>query len=254
MMHNEVRNQMNNLIKSIAAEITRFKKNTVALTGSGISIASGIPSFRGTGGLWDKYDPQEYATIEAFIENPAKVWKMIVEFQAVIQKAQPNAAHLALAQLEKLGFLRAIITQNVDGLHQMAGNTNVIEFHGNNRNAVCLNCGKTYRSENILTKTLPPRCSCGGILKPDIIFFGESIPDEALSQSKKEVQQCGVVLVIGTSAVVEPAASLPYFASRIGATIIEINPVRALHMSIALEEKAEEIMPPLLKEVMRLSL
>jgi len=244
---------MNNLIKNVAIEITRFKNNTVALTGSGISIASGIPSFRGTGGLWDKYNPEEYATIEAFTQNPAKVWQMIIEFQMVIQKARPNATHFALAQLEKLGYLHAIITQNVDGLHQMAGNTNVIEFHGNNRYVVCVNCARRYRGEDISTRILPPRCSCGGILKPDIVLFGESIPFEALSRSKKEVQQCGVVLVIGTSAAVAPAADIPFFASRIGATVIEINPVRALYMSIALEGKAEEIMPLLVEEVIRIS-
>jgi len=165
----------------------------------------------------------------------------------------PNATHLALAQLEKLGYLRATITQNVDGLHQMAGNTNVIEFHGNNHYVVCLNCSQRYRGEDISTRTLPPRCSCGGILKPDIVLFGESIPSEALSRSKKEVQQAGVLLVIGTSAAVAPAAHIPYFASRTGATVVEINPVRALHMSIALEGKAEEIMPLLVEKVIGLS-
>ncbi len=240
-------------ISNAAVEIAGAKNNTIALTGAGISVASGIPAFRGVGGLWDKYDPEEYATIEAFRKNPAKVWVMLKEFKEVIQNARPNPAHLALAKLEQLGYLRAIITQNVDGLHQEAGNTNVIEFHGNNRDTVCLKCGRKYPGTELNLDTLPPYCNCGGVLKPDAVFFGEPIPQEALSRSYEEAYNCRVVLVIGTSAVVEPAASIPYLARRAGARIIEVNPERALAADIFLQGPAEEIMPLLVDEVIRIS-
>ncbi len=243
----------NMLLSSAAAEIVLAGKKTIALTGAGISVASGIPAFRGMGGLWEKYDPEEYATIEAFHKDPAKVWQMLKEFKEVIEKARPNPAHLALAKLEQLGYLRAIITQNVDGLHQEAGNTNVIEFHGNNRQVVCLKCGSKYPSKNLVLEKLPPSCACGGVLKPDAVFFGEPIPWEALSRSHSEAQSCHVVLVIGTSAVVEPAASIPYIARRAGAKIIEVNPERALSADIFLRGPAEEIMPMLVEEVARIS-
>jgi len=239
------------LLSSAAAEIAGAKNGVIALTGAGISVASGIPAFRGMSGLWAKYDPEEYATIEAFQRNPAKVWVMLKEFKEVIQNARPNPAHLALAKLEQLGYLRAIITQNVDGLHQEAGNTNVIEFHGSNREAVCLKCGGKRASGELDLAVLPPYCNCGGVFKPDAVFFGEPIPWPALSRSREEAYNCRVVLVIGTSAVVEPAASIPYLARRAGATIIEVNPERALSADLFLRGPAEEIMPLLVDEVIR---
>lgn len=244
---------MDTQISSAAKEIVSAKNNTIALTGAGISVASGIPPFRGGGGLWDKYDPAEYATIEAFRKNPAKVWVMLKELTEVIHQSKPNPAHLALAKLEQLGYLRTIITQNVDGLHQEAGNTNVIEFHGSNREVVCLRCEKRYSSKEINLDTLPPHCPCGGILKPDVVLFGEPIPWEALTRSHEEAYSCEVVLVIGTSAVVQPAASIPYLARHTGARIIEVNPEKALSADIFLRGPAEEIMPLLVDEVIRIS-
>jgi NAD-dependent deacetylase len=237
------------LLISAAMEIISAKKNTIALTGAGISVASGIPAFRGFGGLWEKYDPEEYATIDAFRKSPFKVWQMLKEFKEVIERARPNPAHIALTKLEQLGYLRSVITQNVDGLHQEAGNTDVIEFHGNNRQVICLNCATEYPSKGISVETLPPYCKCGGILKPAAVFFGEPIPYEALSRSHLEAQNCQVVLVIGTSAVVQPAASIPYIARRTGAKVIEVNPERALDSDIFLPGPAEEIMPMLIEEV-----
>lgn len=237
------------LLHNAALEIKRANGQTIALTGAGISVASGIPAFRGMGGLWEKYDPEEYATIDAFRANPGKVWQMLKEFKEVIEKARPNPAHQALARLEQMGCLRAVITQNVDGLHQEAGNTNVIEFHGNNRLVVCLKCGEKYPNDRLNLETLPPYCPCGGVLKPDAVFFGEPIPWAALSRAREEAQSCRVVLVVGTSAVVEPAASIPYLARRAGAVIIEVNPERALFSDIFLSGPAEEILPSLVAEV-----
>lgn len=240
-------------INAAAIEITSAKNNTIALTGAGISIASGIPPFRGPGGVWEKYDVEEYGTIDAFYRRPEKAWEMLKVFLDVIKKARPNNAHLALARLETLGYLRTVITQNVDGLHQEAGNTRVIEFHGNNRWIVCLKCNHRYPAAEVSITTLPPYCTCGGVLKPDAVFFGEKIPSEALSSSFAEANNCSVALVIGTSAIVEPAASIPFIARRAGAKIIEINPERAMSSDIYLQGPAEEILPMLVDEVISLS-
>ncbi|MBW1854518.1 MAG: NAD-dependent deacylase [Deltaproteobacteria bacterium] len=210
------------LIMRAAKDIVKAKK-TVSLTGAGMSVESDIAPFRGEGGIWEKYDPVEYAYIDVLRTNPGKTWILLSEMQEEILKAKPNPGHLSLAQLERMGFLSSIITQNVDGLHHEAGNKNVIEFHGNHRRAYCMECGKQIKSEEISLETLPPHCDCGGVIRPDVVFFGEAIPHEALTQSNHDVKSCDVMLVIGTSAEVQPAASLPGIAKSSGATIIEIN-------------------------------
>ena len=202
----------------------------MALTGAGISVESGIPAFRGSQGLWDRYDPMEFAYIGAFLADPGKVWRMLVELEDTVAQARPNPGHLALAELESMGHLRAVITQNIDGLHQAAGNKNVIEFHGNGRRLICLSCHKTYPPEIVNPVALPPRCTCQGILKPDVVFFGEPIPLEASQRAFEEVRTCDMMLVVGTSAVVAPASNLPYLAKKQGALIVEIN-LEKTHLS-----------------------
>lgn len=210
------------LINRAARDIVKAKK-VVALTGAGMSVESDIAPFRGKGGIWEKYDPVEYAYINTLRTNPAKTWILLSEMQKEILKAQPNPGHLSLAELERLGFLSSVITQNVDGLHHEAGSKNIIEFHGNHRQAYCMECKKPVKSEEISLETLPPHCDCGGVLRPDVVFFGEAIPYEALTKSDQETRSCDVMLVVGTSAEVQPAASLPGIAQSSGATIIEIN-------------------------------
>ena len=210
------------LIKKTAGVIHRSNK-VVAFTGAGISVESGIPDFRGAGGLWEKYNPSEYATIEAFHANPQKVWMMLKEMGSLLESSRPNPAHLALAELEKMGHVRSVITQNIDNLHQDAGNKRVIEFHGSHRKLVCLSCGRLYGREEVDLEVLPPRCRCTGALKPNVVFFGEPIPWGALLQAQQEAKDCEVMLVIGTSAVVFPACDLPAMAKQNGATIIEVN-------------------------------
>lgn len=210
------------LITRAARNIIEAKK-VVALTGAGMSVESGIAPFRGEGGLWEKYDPEEYGHISTLRTNPGKAWIMLSEMQQEITKAKPNSGHLGLAELEQLGYLNSIITQNVDGLHHEAGNKNIIEFHGNLRWVVCMECGKRVKSSEISLEKLPPRCKCQGAFKPDAVFFGEAIPYEALTQSNQEARSCDVMLVIGTSASVYPVASMPEIAKSSGATIIEIN-------------------------------
>jgi len=217
---------MDDLIKKAAADLSEAKMAT-ALTGAGISTESGIPPFRGKGGLWEKYDPMEVAHIDAFLQDPAKVWNLLFkDMKEVLDKAAPSDSHKGLAKLEELGILKTIITQNVDGLHQMAGNSDVIEFHGNMAWQKCMDCHKRYETHNIDINQIPPRCSCDGILRPDAVLFGEMIPQDALWRSRQVARDCDVMLVIGTSAVVQPAALMPVIAKESGAKVIEINSER----------------------------
>jgi len=200
-------------------------RQAVALTGAGISIDSGIPPFRGAGGLWERFDPMEIAHIDAFMRNPAMVWKVLVkDLKDVIDAARPNDGHRGLARLEQLGILTSVITQNIDGLHQAAGNTDVIEFHGTFAWQRCIQCDRRIETSKVDASRLPPRCACSGILRPDAVFFGEMIPPAALWRSQEVAARCDVMLVVGTSAVVQPAASMPVIAKESGAVVIEINP------------------------------
>jgi NAD-dependent deacetylase len=209
------------LIKK-AAQIILDSQLTIALTGAGISVESGIPDFRSKGGLWDRFDPEEYATIYAFQNNPEKVWQMLKEMEQIVDNARPNAAHIGLAELEQMGLLKSVLTQNVDNLHQEAGSQDVIEYHGNSKSLTCLWCNKKYDYEDKRDE-YPPRCECGKILKPDVIFFGEAIPSLAMARSSQLASACQALLIIGTSAVVSPFNILPRQAKQVGATIIEIN-------------------------------
>jgi len=219
----------------------------IALTGAGISVESGIAQFRGKGGLWAKYDPEEYAHISAFRKDPGKVWNMLKELHEIVSAANPNKAHYALAELERLGKLKAVITQNIDGLHQKAGSKNVIEFHGNGEYLVCMECAQKALSSSVSLENLPPRCGCGGVYKPDVVLFGEPIPKEALERSYFEAQRADAVLVIGTSAVVAPASHIPYIAKSAGAFILEINPEETYFTGVIVDEflpgSAGEILP-----------
>ncbi|BBO85519.1 NAD-dependent deacylase [Desulfosarcina ovata subsp. sediminis] len=208
-----------------AVETLAKAKKTVALTGAGISVESGIPPFRGKGGLWEKLDPMKYAHIDAFLEDPETVWNVLIkEMKMVLDKARPNTAHVGLADLERMGILQTVITQNVDGLHQRAGNSDVIEFHGSFAWQRCQTCDWTIETSRVDLSEIPPRCRCGGILRPDCIFFGEMIPHDALLRSQQISAACDVMLVVGTSATVQPAASMPFIARDNGAVVIEINP------------------------------
>jgi len=214
---------MRNKTVNEAINILKQANHITAFTGAGISVESGIPPFRGENGIWNKYDPKIF-DIDYFTSNPKDDWKLIYEvFYETILKAEPNPAHFALAEMEKAGKLKAIITQNIDNLHQKAGSKNVIEFHGNTRNTVCMRCGKIYQVKDLDMSNLPPRCECGGLLKPDFVFFGEPIPEKALQASMDEVKNADVFLVIGTTGVIYPAGQIPVLAKQNGATIIEIN-------------------------------
>lgn len=211
------------LIEQAARRIKKGR-HVVAFTGAGISVESGIPSFRGKDGLWSRYDPK-FVEIGYFMQHPVESWEVLREvfFRQMLQ-ACPNAAHQVLAHWEKQGLLKAVITQNIDNLHQEAGSRYVIEYHGNSRTLECVRCKKVKKAQLEDLETIPPRCNCGGILKPGFVFFGEEIPPAAASAAFHEASVCDVMLVIGTTGSVMPANMIPVYASRSGAFIIEVNP------------------------------
>jgi NAD-dependent protein deacetylase/lipoamidase len=196
----------------------------VVLTGAGVSTESGIPDFRSATGIWSRYDPMEYATIDAFRRNPAKVWDFYSKRLGVLSDAAPNRAHFALAELERQGVVEAVITQNVDRLHQGAGSRNVIEVHGSIRTSSCLACGHLEEFERVIELLPVPACErCGAVLKPDVVMFGELMPEAELERVSELMRRAGLLLVVGSSLEVYPVAGLPEEALRAGARLAIVN-------------------------------
>jgi len=206
-----------------ATEALKKAVTSVAVTGAGTSAESGIPTFREAGGIWEKYPPEEYATLNAYQRNPEKVWKFWCDLESNLGACAPNPGHFAIAEMERRGILEGVITQNIDNLHQAAGSRNVIEYHGNARWLVCLRCRHREPLDLNQHGDTPPYCSCGSLMKPDVIMFGEMIPSDALVKAASLAESCQALLVVGTSARVIPAAHLPILAHRNGAFIIEAN-------------------------------
>lgn len=214
-----------------AARIIGRARTAVAFTGAGISVPSGIPDFRSSGGLWTRYDPMRVASAQALRENPAEVWDFLLAAEDVFGPARPNPAHQALARMEAAGRIAAVITQNIDGLHQAAGSVNVVEFHGSAARYYCASCrAQADRAETMARArsggppACPPACrECGGPLRPDIVFFGEAIPDEALAAANRLAVQADVAVIAGTSGEVAPANTWPWRIKRAGGSVIEIN-------------------------------
>lgn len=234
-----------------AVELIKNAKHITAFTGAGISVESGIPPFRGKNGLWNTIDPT-FLDINYFHRNPLESWKLHKKiFYSLFGKVKPNTAHYALAEMEKLGYLHSIITQNIDNLHYDAGSKKVLEFHGNSRKLLCENCHKLFSVTDFDLNKLPPKCEiCGSVLKPDFIFFGEAIPEPAGSQSFNEAKIADVFILIGTTGEIVPASMIPNEAKKNGAKIIEINTVHSNYTDtitdIFLEGKATEMMGKLL--------
>jgi NAD-dependent deacetylase len=237
-----------------AALLLKRSRFTTAFTGAGISVESGIPPFRGNGGLWEKYDPK-VLDLQHFLHDPAGSWVVIKEiFYDFFGTAKPNKAHLLLARMEKEGLLGRTITQNIDNLHQEAGSVIISEFHGNSKNLICLQCHRVYRSRQIsLGHVLPTCLECGGILKPDFVFFGEAIPQLPLAEAYEAATLSDVFLIIGTTGEVMPANQIPFMAKEYGATIIEVNPEPSNYTDkitdIFLQGKATEVMQMLEEEL-----
>ena len=213
-----------------AAALIRKSSYAVVLSGAGISAESGIPIYRGANGIWTRQGEPTIDGWELFNTDPERWWRLAVdhgdsELSRAIASALPNAAHVGLADLEQLGLLQHVITQNIDNLHQRAGTRRITEIHGNRLKVRCMNCGGRDRLETISLDRMPPLCpECGGILKTDVVMFGEPVPEDALRESYRQAASADLFLVIGTSGVVYPAAEFPIMAKRHGAPLIEINP------------------------------
>lgn len=234
--------------------LTRLRqaRRVVALTGAGVSAESGVPTFReAQTGLWARYRPEELATPEAFARHPERVWAWYMWRRALVRRAAPNPAHYALACMERLVPAFTLVTQNVDGLHQQAGSRRIIELHGNLMRTVC--AARRHRVER--WEPVPegevPRCpECGSLLRPDVVWFGEALPGEALDAAWQAAQEAEVMLVVGTSGVVQPAASLPLVAAEHGAYLAEINPQETAlsrFMDVVLRGPAGEVLPALVR-------
>jgi NAD-dependent deacetylase len=229
-------------------------ERVVVLTGAGISAESGVPTFRGAGGLWRQHRPEDLATPEAFARGPRLVWDWYDWRRARVAKAEPNPGHMALAQLERRVPDFTLITQNVDGLHQRAGSRRVLKLHGDIWTLHCLGCGLEETNHDVPLREIPPRCSCGGLFRPGVVWFGEALPADVLRHAMEAAAHAQVFLVVGTSAVVQPAASLPLLAQQNGAKLVEVNleetPLSA-QADASFWGKAGELLPRLLETAVK---
>jgi NAD-dependent deacetylase len=209
------------------AELIRARQPCVVLTGAGVSTESGIPDFRSPTGLWAKFDPLEYGSIEAFRADPRKVWSFYKPRVTMLTEAEPNTAHLALAELERLGFVEGLVTQNIDLLHERGGSREVVEVHGSIRSATCPACGERQPLERVLellAEADAPACpSCGELLKPDVVFFGELLPVEAIERATRLARGADLLLVVGSALEVYPVAGLPEETLAAGGALAIVN-------------------------------
>jgi NAD-dependent deacetylase len=217
------------------------------LTGAGISAESGVPTFRGDNGLWKKFRPEELANFEAFIRNPELVWEWYNYRRQLIENVIPNPGHVALAQIEQMVQEFTLVTQNVDDLHRRAGSKRVLELHGNIQRSYCVDCGARDDRPDFTEERKIPRCrTCGGLIRPDVVWFGEMLPQEVFEEADAAARRCDLFLSVGTSSIVYPAASLPMVAKQSGAYVIEVNVERtdlSGRMDQTLIGKAGEILP-----------
>ena len=248
------------------ADILASSEYAIALTGAGLSAESGIPTFRGPDGLWTKYGQPSNLSYRGFAQDPQGWWEQRLKDEATpgnptydlkdaVDNAAPNAGHLAIAELEAMGVVKSVITQNVDGLHTRAGSSNLLEIHGNRSYLRCLGCGQRQPRASYIITDLPPICAdCGDIIKLDTVMFGEPIPSATLEACFEEVQRCDAMLLVGTSGAVNPAAQFPLLARERGVQIIEVNPVAtqltpAAHVVVS--GPAGEVMPSLVRSIHR---
>jgi NAD-dependent deacetylase len=230
-------------------------ERVVVFTGAGISAESGVPTFRGEDGIWKKMKPEELANFDAFMRNTELVWEWYKYRKRIIQNIQPNAGHYAIVEMEKLFKSVEVITQNIDNLHHRAGSTIVHELHGNIERNYCIGCGKNYSNEEIFSQVAAPRCtSCNGLIRPDVVWFGENLPSEEWEAGVRAAEFADVFFVVGTSAVVYPAASLPTIARRSGAFVVEIN-IEPTELSMVADEtllgKAGIVLPLIIESLQR---
>lgn len=234
-------------------EAIKNTRRVAVLTGAGVSAESGVPTFRGEDGLWKKFSPMELATFEAFNANPKLVWEWYSYRREIIRNIKPNPGHYAIAEMANLFDDFNLITQNIDGLHRLAGSPELYELHGNIHRNRCLECGKIDYSKEF--DQIPPMCSCGGRLRPDVVWFGEILPRDALDKSMAAATRAELFFTIGTSGAVQPAASLPVMAKQNGALIVEVN-IEPSEISficdIKYHGKSGEILPQIVAKIKEL--
>lgn len=240
------------LFSSFLIAALKSAEKVAVLTGAGISAESGVPTFRGEEGLWKKYRPEELANFEAFMRNPELVWEWYDYRKKLISEVEPNRGHHALVKMESIVSDFWLITQNVDGLHKKAGNRNILELHGNIMRNRCVDCGAISEGLTMKWEDHLPNCDCGGLMRPDVVWFGEMLPEDVLNRAFQAARECDFFLSVGTSAVVQPAASLPLTAKQAGAFVVEINlepTVISGDVDESLLGKSGDILPSLIEEV-----
>ena len=229
------------------AQKLKDSRKIVFVTGAGISQESGIPTFRGKDGYWRKYDPMKLASIDAFYDDPKLVWEWYEDRRKNILDVKPNEGHFAISQMEEFKDV-VVLTQNIDGLHQRSGSTNVLELHGSIIRIKCTVCDFIDNiTENF--ESLPPKCKCGSMLRPDVVWFGESLPQDIWQSAIKEASVCDVMVIVGTSLVVSPANTLPVYAKQNGAILIEVNPEKTVmsnDMDLSIQATSAEVLPKIL--------
>ncbi|MFX0043091.1 MAG: NAD-dependent deacetylase [Candidatus Hodarchaeota archaeon] len=242
---------------SYAAKIIKDSNYIVTFSGAGISTESGIDDFRSPGGLWDRYDPSIYASYQYFLQDPSKFWKMHNELEYTVGDAEPNAAHKAIAKLEELGKIKAVITQNIDMLHQKAGSGNygakIYQLHGEYGILHCIRCGKEFRYDEVDTKNVDyPVCDCSGYIKPKVVLFGESLPYSVVEGAMDACRNCDCFIMVGSSLLISPANYLPSVAKQYGAKLIFINRENTIMDDLAdvfLKGRAGKIFTELMKKL-----
>ena len=229
------------------AQKLKGSKKIVFVTGAGISQESGIPTFRGKDGYWRKYDPMKLASIDAFYDDPKLVWEWYEDRRKNILSVKPNEGHFAISQMEEFKDV-IVLTQNIDGLHQRSGSTNVLELHGSIIRIKCTVCDFIDNiTENF--ESLPPKCKCGSMLRPDVVWFGEPLPQNIWQSAIKEASICDVMIIVGTSLVVSPANTLPVYAKQNGAILIEVNPEKTVmsnDMTLSIQATSVGVLPKML--------
>ena len=236
--------------KKLVEKIASSKK-VVFFTGAGMSSESGIPTFRGKDGIWNKLKPEELANFDAFLRNPELVWEWYIHRKQIINESKPNAGHLAIAESQNIFPEVTVVTQNIDNFHKRAGSKIVYELHGNIERNYCIKCSKYYNEELDFRKGVP-QCSCGGLIRPDVVWFGEYLPEDQFNASEKAAKNCDLFFIIGTSAVVYPAASLIFTAKQGGAYLVEVNIEEteiSPYVNNSLLGLSGEVLPALMKEV-----
>lgn len=241
------------MFSSMLIQRMQSAQRVAVLTGAGVSAESGVPTFRGEEGLWKKFRPEELANFDAFMRNPELVWEWYFWRRKLIAEVQPNPGHFVLARMETHYPAFWLITQNVDGLHRRAGSQNILELHGNIMRSRCLGCGKTSDAVEMKATGELPRCSCDALMRPDVVWFGEMLPEDVLEEAFQAAAGCDLFFSVGTSALVQPAASLPMVAKRAGAFVVEVNAeptVISGSVDVSLVGKSGEILPDLLKDAL----